>query len=156
MQTAVHVLFQVVLADELSGPQRKRFALLQRSVARVAEETVQVVHVVFRSHDHLAGGNPFATAVTIAGHILLLLLLLQRGKAVYSVVIILAVHFGVLGKAGLVELDVADAAEQALLVPVLVGGNLHKVAVFDFLATPFADFLHLFAFDGADDVGIFR
>lgn len=46
----------------------------------------------------------------------------------------------------------AYATEQTLFVPVLVRGKLHKVSVFDFLATSFTDFLRLFAFDRPNDV----
>lgn len=110
-----------------------------------------MVNKVFRPHHHFVGCNSFTAAVTVARQVLLLLLL-QRRKAVNSVVIVFAIHFGVFCEAGLVELDVADAAEKALFVPVLIRGKFHKVPIFDFLATSFTDFLCFFAFDRSYDI----
>lgn len=90
-----------------------------------------MVNKVFRPHHHFVGCNSFTATVTVARQVLLLLLL-QRRKAVNSVVIVFAIHFGVFCEAGLVELDVADAAEKALFVPVLIRGKFHKVPIFDF------------------------
>lgn len=64
-----------MLTDELAGTDGERFAFLERPVAGVAQEAVQMVDEMFRSHHHLARRDTFATAVTVALVLLLLLLL---------------------------------------------------------------------------------
>ena len=50
------------------------------------------------------------------------------------------------------ELYAAYTAEKALLVPELVRGELHEVAILNLLSTSFTYFLRLFALDCTDDV----
>lgn len=68
------------------------------------------------------------------------------------IIIILAIDLGVFGVARLAELYAAYTAEKALLVPELVRGELHEVAILNLLPTSFTYFLRLFALDCTDDV----
>lgn len=58
----VHLLLEVLSAEELAGAQNELFALLQRLAAHHAHETRQVEDVLLGSHHHLVRQQPVAAS----------------------------------------------------------------------------------------------
>lgn len=75
-----------------------------------------------------------------------------KNKFSLPIVISLAIEFHIPSVAGVGEQDAAHAAAETVLVPAGVRHS-HQVAVVDFAAAAFADFLGLFAFDQSGWIG---